>query len=65
MPYRVSKTDFDSLVEKAVAALPEEFKKYFTNITIMIEDYPSEEDKKGTGSKGLLWYCQVFLCKFS
>lgn len=54
MPYRVSRTDFDSLVEKAVAALPEEFKKYFTNITIIVEDYPSKEDRKLAGSKHLL-----------
>jgi len=54
MPYHVSRADFDRLVEKAVAVLPEEFKKYFTNITIMIEDYPSKEDKRFTGSKGLL-----------
>ncbi|MDI6890377.1 MAG: metallopeptidase family protein [Thermodesulfovibrionales bacterium] len=54
MPYHVSRTDFDSLVEKAVAVLPEEFKKYFTNITIMVEDYPSKEDRRLTGSKGLL-----------
>jgi len=54
VPYRVSRADFDRLVEKAVEGLPEEFKKYFTNITIMIEDYPSKEDKVQTGSKGLL-----------
>lgn len=54
MPYHVNKADFDSLVEKAVEGLPEEFKQYFTNITIMVEDYPSKEDKKLAGSKGLL-----------
>jgi predicted Zn-dependent protease with MMP-like domain len=51
MPYRVSRTDFDSLIEKAVEELPEEFKKYFSNITIMIEDYPSGEDKMLVSSK--------------
>lgn len=54
MPYRVSRIDFDSLVEKAVEELPEEFKKYFSNITIMIEDYPLGEDKMLARSKGLL-----------
>ncbi len=54
MSYHVSRSDFDSLVEKAVKGLPEEFRKYFTNINIMVEDYPSEEDKKLAGSKGLL-----------
>ena len=54
MPYHISRIDFDALVEKAVENLPEEFKQYFTNITIMVEDYPSTEDKKLTCSKGLL-----------
>lgn len=54
MPYRVSRTEFDQLVEKATEALPEEFKKYFTNITIMVEDYPSKDDRSSTGSRGLL-----------
>jgi predicted Zn-dependent protease with MMP-like domain len=54
MPYHVTRTDFDSLVEKAVEGLSEEFKNYFSNITIMVEDYPSKEDKKLAGSKGLL-----------
>jgi predicted Zn-dependent protease with MMP-like domain len=54
MPYHVTRTDFDSLVEKAIEGLPEEFKNYFSNITIMVEDYPSKEDKKLAGLKGLL-----------
>ena len=54
MPYRVARTDFERLVEKAVKELPEEFKEYFTNITIIIEDYPSKEDRNLAGSKDLL-----------
>ena len=54
MSYRVNRSDFDALVEKAVEKLPNEFKNYFTNITIMVEDYPSTEDKNLTSSKGLL-----------
>jgi predicted Zn-dependent protease with MMP-like domain len=54
MPYHVKRTDFDNLVEKAVEGLPEEFKQYFTNITVMAEDYPTGEDKSLAGSKGLL-----------
>ena len=45
MPYRVSRADFDAIIEKALEALPEEFKKYFTNITIMVEDYPSKKER--------------------
>jgi predicted Zn-dependent protease with MMP-like domain len=54
MSYHVNRSDFDVLVEKAVENLPEEFKNYFTNITIMVEDYPSGDDKKLTNSKSLL-----------
>jgi len=54
MSYRVNRADFDALVEKAVEKLPNEFKNYFTNITIMVEDYPSTEDKNPMSSKGLL-----------
>ncbi|MFZ6016926.1 MAG: metallopeptidase family protein [Nitrospirota bacterium] len=54
MPYRVARIYFERLVERAVEELPEEFKKYFTNMTIIIEDYPSKEDCNLTGSGGLL-----------
>jgi predicted Zn-dependent protease with MMP-like domain len=54
MPYHISKADFDALVEKSVENLPEEFKKYFTNITIIVEDYPSGKDKNLTSPKSLL-----------
>ncbi|MBM4140112.1 MAG: metallopeptidase family protein [Nitrospira sp.] len=54
MPYRVSRADFDRLVEKALEELPEEFRKYFTNITVIAEDQPSRADRRLTGSKELL-----------
>ncbi|MBI5026087.1 MAG: metallopeptidase family protein [Nitrospirae bacterium] len=44
MPFRVSRDDFERLVEKALETLPEEYRKYFTNITVIVEDYPSRED---------------------
>jgi len=54
MSYRLSKADFDKLVEKAIEELPEEFRKYFTNITIIVEDQPSRAGRRLTGSKGVL-----------
>lgn len=54
MPYRVSKNDFDRLVKQALEELPEEFRKYFTNITVIVEDHPARENRRITGSKGLL-----------
>lgn len=54
MPYRVSRHDFDALVEESIKELPPEFKKLLTNILIIVEDYPPRDDKKIGGSKGLL-----------
>jgi predicted Zn-dependent protease with MMP-like domain len=44
MAFRVSIENFEALAEKALETLPEEYKKYFSNITIFIEDYPGNED---------------------
>lgn len=44
MAYRVSRDYFEKLAEKAVETLPEEFRSYFTNITIIVEDYPDKDE---------------------
>lgn len=44
MSFRISREDFERLAEKALETLPGEYRKYFTNITITVEDYPSAED---------------------
>lgn len=44
MPFRTSKKNFEKLAEKALETLPDEFKRHFTNISIIIEDYPNNED---------------------
>ena len=44
MSFRISREDFEKLAEKALETLPVEYRKYFTNITITVEDYPSNED---------------------
>lgn len=46
MAFRVSKEDFERLAETAMETLPEEYKKYFVNITVIIEDYPGTEDTR-------------------
>ncbi|MFI5296035.1 MAG: metallopeptidase family protein [Thermodesulfovibrionales bacterium] len=46
MAYRTTREHFESLVEKAVGTLPEEYTKFFSNITIIVEDYPGPEDMK-------------------
>ncbi len=55
MAFRVSREDFEKLVEEALDRLPERYKKYFANIAITVEDLPGEEDRSRlTPGGGLL-----------
>jgi predicted Zn-dependent protease with MMP-like domain len=55
MAYRTSRERFEELVDRAVETLPEEYTRYFGNITIIVEDYPGPEDTNRFGKgKGLL-----------
>jgi len=44
MPYRISRDRFESLVERALQRVPRRFKKHFGNISVIVEDRPSDED---------------------
>lgn len=44
MAFRVNRERFRELAESALERLPEEYRKYFMNITISVEDYPGRED---------------------
>lgn len=44
MAFRVSREEFEILVERALESLPEEYRRYFENITVIVEDYPSSEE---------------------
>lgn len=44
MSFSVSRKQFERLAEEAMETLPQEYKSYFLNITIVIEDHPSSED---------------------
>ena len=46
MTFSASREHFERLVEKALETLPEEYRRYFTNITIIIEDYPGSGDAR-------------------
>ena len=46
MAYKTSRERFEELVEKAIGTLPEEYTRFFSNITIIVEDYPGPEDTK-------------------
>ncbi|MDL2718099.1 MAG: metallopeptidase family protein [Acidobacteriota bacterium] len=43
-PPRLTKTEFEKLVEKAIAELPEEFQARIENVVIAVEDEPTDED---------------------
>jgi len=51
MPYRVSRNEFEALAERALESLPEEYKGYFSNIAILVEDYPGSEDLRRVNAK--------------
>jgi predicted Zn-dependent protease with MMP-like domain len=44
MAYRTSKEQFDGLVEEALQRVPGRYRRRFTNVRIVVEDFPSEED---------------------
>jgi predicted Zn-dependent protease with MMP-like domain len=46
---RVSRDEFETLVEKAVAGLPEEFRRLLDNVAVMVEEEPSAEDLEVVG----------------
>jgi len=46
---RVSREEFEALVEKAVDDLPEEFQEAIDNVMVMVEEEPSEDDLEGVG----------------
>lgn len=50
MPYRVTREEFTTIAEAALAHIPREFRKRLKNISIIVEDYPSREDAQGVGA---------------
>ncbi|MFY2558591.1 metallopeptidase family protein [Corallococcus terminator] len=46
-PVELGEAEFDRAVEDAVKALPQHAKQYLDNVTIAVEDLPSEEDLLG------------------
>jgi predicted Zn-dependent protease with MMP-like domain len=56
MAFVTSREHFQLLAEQALGGMPDEFRKYFINITVIIEDYPTKEEcrKLGVRRKDLL-----------
>ena len=46
---RISREEFEALVEQAVEQLPEEFREALDNVAVMVEEEPSEEDLEEVG----------------
>jgi len=51
MAFVTSRQHFKQLAEMVLSELPEDFRQYFTNITIIIEDLPSKEECNKAGVK--------------
>ncbi|MBI5410232.1 MAG: metallopeptidase family protein [Nitrospirae bacterium] len=51
MAFRVSRERFERLAGDALELLPDEYKTYFENITIIVEDYPDKEDLRRMNTK--------------
>ena len=46
---RVSREEFEALVEEALEQLPEEFQEALENVAVMVEEEPSDDDLEGVG----------------
>jgi predicted Zn-dependent protease with MMP-like domain len=51
MAYRISREEFETLAEEALATVPKKFMRYFKNITIHVEDYPDDEIAGSVGMR--------------
>ena len=49
-PPRLSRAEFEKLVEKAIGELPEAFRSRLENVVIAVEDEPTDEDYELTGT---------------
>jgi predicted Zn-dependent protease with MMP-like domain len=49
MPYQTTRENFETLCRKALEELPAEFRRLMKNVSIVVEDYPSEEDAIAVG----------------
>ena len=46
---RVSREEFETLVEQAVSGLPAEFSQLLENVAVMVEEEPTDEDLEEVG----------------
>ena len=44
MAYHISREQFDRLVEEALRKVPKRYRRHFTNVRVVVEDFPSAEE---------------------
>lgn len=49
MAYRIKESEFRELAGRVLKGLPDEFVRRMENVSIVVEDYPSQEDAESTG----------------
>jgi predicted Zn-dependent protease with MMP-like domain len=49
MAYSTTRKQFETLAQKALEALPVKFRQLMTNVSIVVEDYPSRDDAREAG----------------
>lgn len=49
MAYSTTAEHFASLAQKALESLPDNFRQLITNVSIVVENYPSREDAREAG----------------
>lgn len=49
MAYRTTRKHFEGLAQKAIEALPAEFRRLMTNVSIVVEDSPSRDEAGEVG----------------
>jgi predicted Zn-dependent protease with MMP-like domain len=43
-PQRISRKEFDAIVEEALGGVPASFRRYLDNVVVVVEEEPSDED---------------------
>jgi predicted Zn-dependent protease with MMP-like domain len=43
-PHRISRREFETLVEEALGGVPASFRRYLDNLVVVVEEEPSDED---------------------
>ena len=49
MPYRTSRKNFEEIAACAIRDIPDQFRKLFINVSVIVEDYPDDEIVKQMG----------------